>query len=103
MGDRKLHLLNWDKICQPREGEGLGIKKFKFLNQAMVAKQFWRIQHSPNSLLAKTYKAKYFPRTSLQEYRPKSHHFCLGRTLLSLNPHFCIKVDGWLVGVSKFP
>lgn len=74
MGDKKLHLLNWEKICQPRERGGLGLKKFNLINQAMIAKQFWRIQHYPNSLLARTYKAKYFPRTFLQDYKPKSHH-----------------------------
>lgn len=97
VGDRKLHLLNQDKICQPREGEGLGVKKFKFLNQAMVAKQFWRIQHSPNSLLAKTYMAKYFPRTSLQEYRPKPHHFWSWKNIAV--PQSSLLHQGrWLVG-----
>ena len=52
----------------------LGLKKFTLINQAMISKQFWRIQHSPNSLLARTYKAKYFPRTSIQDYRPIPHH-----------------------------
>ena len=67
MGDKKLDLINWDKICQPRERGGLGIKNFNLINQALVAKQFWRIQHCPNSLLAKTFKAKYFPRSSLRD------------------------------------
>ena len=71
---RKLHLVNWDKICQPKSRGGLGLKRLSLINQAMISKQFWRIQHSPNSLLARTFKAKYFPRSSLQEYKPKPHH-----------------------------
>lgn len=52
----------------------LDSKKFILINQAMISKQYWRIQSSPPSLLAKTFEAKYFPRSSLQDYKPKSHH-----------------------------
>ena len=41
---RKMHLLNWDKICRPRREGGLGLKKFSMMNQSMLAKQFWRIK-----------------------------------------------------------
>lgn len=40
LGTRKLHLVNWDKICQPKCLGGLGLKKFSIINQAMIAKQF---------------------------------------------------------------
>ena len=55
---RKLHLMNWNKICQPKSWGGLGLKKFNLLNQAMLAKQYWRISQHPNSLIARTFKAK---------------------------------------------
>ena len=60
-GERKLHKLKWDKICQPRCRGGLGIKKFNIMNQALFANQFWRITRNPNSLLAQTCKAKFHP------------------------------------------
>ena len=40
----------------------------------MLTKQFWRNQNSPDSLLARTFKAKYFPRNHLQGYIPKLNH-----------------------------
>ena len=55
---RKLHLVKWDTICQPKSRDSLGLKKFSLVNQAMISKQFWRVQNYPNSLLAKTFKAK---------------------------------------------
>ena len=64
-GVRKLHLLKWDKFCYPKSWGGLGLKKFSLMNQAMLAKWYWRISHNPNSLVAKTFKAKYFPRRSI--------------------------------------
>ena len=39
-GVRKLHLLNWNRVCQPRNRGGLGLKKFSLMNQAMLAKKF---------------------------------------------------------------
>ena len=38
--ENKLHLLNWDRISQPKVRAGLGIKKFKYMNQAMLNKQY---------------------------------------------------------------
>jgi len=37
---RKLHQVNWEKICKPKRMGGLGIKKFSYINQAMVSKQY---------------------------------------------------------------
>ena len=74
LGEHKLHLIKWDQVCQPKRNGGLGIKKFSLMNQAMFAKQYWRITQNSNSLLARTFKAKYFPRGSMQECSPKPHH-----------------------------
>ena len=73
-GERKLHLINWDRITQPKRMGGLGLKKFKTMNQAMLNKQYWRLCQNPNSLLAKTVKARYFPNCSIQDYRAKPYH-----------------------------
>ena len=81
-GENKLHLLNWDKISQPKVKGGLGIKKFKYMNQAMLNKQYRRICHNPQSLLAKTFKAKYFPTCSIHNYRSKPHHSWFWRNII---------------------
>lgn len=73
LGVKKMHLLNWDKLCKPKKEGGVGLKKFSFMNQAMLAKQFWRISKKPQSLLVKTFKAKYFPRSTTHECTPKPH------------------------------
>lgn len=60
-GEKKLHLLNWEKICQPKRKGGLGIKNFGPMNPVMLAKQYWNLYQNPNSLLVRTYKVKYYP------------------------------------------
>ena len=59
---RKLHTIAWDTICQPKEIGGVSIRKTEQFNQALLAKQYWRINQNPQSLLATTLKGKYFPK-----------------------------------------
>ena len=70
---KKLHLTNWDTLTRPRQEGGLGIRKFKFMNTDLLAKQYWRICNNPNLLLTKTLKAKYCPHEELHLHTPKKH------------------------------
>ena len=96
-GEKKLHLLSWEKICQPKRKGGLGIKKFGPMNYVMLAKQYWNLYQNPNSLLARTYKAKYYPNCSLQEYTPKSHHSWCWKNIVKQGD-FRLREGQWRVG-----
>ena len=96
-GVRKLHLLNWNKICWPKSWGGLGLERFNLMNQAMLAKQYWRISQNLNSLVARTFKAKYFPRGSIQDCSPKPHQSWVWRNIIKFdNPK--LKEGRWWVG-----
>ncbi|KAH9757469.1 hypothetical protein KPL71_016402 [Citrus sinensis] len=59
--DRKsTHWANWEKLCQAKGRGGLGFRDITSFNQALVAKQRWRIIKYPESLMAKILQAKYF-------------------------------------------
>ncbi|CAL8122129.1 unnamed protein product [Prunus armeniaca] len=50
-GDKtKIHLVNWDTVCQPKSFGGLGIKKIHCMNQALLAKTGWKIVQKDQGL-----------------------------------------------------
>ena len=52
--------LSWDKLCSPKAEGGLGFKKLKEFNLALLAKQGWQLQHRHDTLVYRVLKAKYF-------------------------------------------
>jgi hypothetical protein len=48
------------KIAIPKSAGGMGFKVFQLFNQAMLAKQAWRVMAKPDSLCARILYGKYF-------------------------------------------
>ena len=58
---RKTHWLAWDKLIRSKGKGGMGFQELRLFNQALLAKQAWRLLVHPDSLCAKLMKAKYYP------------------------------------------
>jgi hypothetical protein len=54
-------------MAYPKALGGMGFKDLHSFNLAMIAKQRWNIMTKPHTLLARLYKARYFPNCSLFE------------------------------------
>ncbi|CAN1800309.1 Uncharacterized mitochondrial protein AtMg00310 [Linum perenne] len=72
MANRKIRI-SWEKLCRPKEEGGIGFKDLETFNHALLAKQTWRLLQNPELLLAKIYKAKYHPNSSLMQAGKGSH------------------------------
>lgn len=59
-GKRKIPWVPWASMCKSKKEGSLGFKDLRDFNQALLAKQAWRILHNLNSLITKIYKARYF-------------------------------------------
>jgi hypothetical protein len=59
---RKVHWENWDTLSSPKDLGGVGFKDSKLMNQALLARQCWRLLKNPDSLCARLLKSIYYPR-----------------------------------------
>lgn len=61
---RKIHWINWKKLCTQKTGGGMGFCDLHSFNLALLSKQAWRLIYDTNSLFYKVYKARYFQNSS---------------------------------------
>ena len=64
--ERKLTWVAWEKLCMLKEEGEMGFRDLKAFNLALLAKQGWRIQQNPQSLVHRVFKAKYFTGSSFR-------------------------------------
>ncbi|PNX89307.1 ribonuclease H, partial [Trifolium pratense] len=65
--NKGIRWLAWDRMTLPKSQGGMGFRDLHTFNMAMIAKQGWNIMTRPHTLVAKLFKARYFPNSSLFE------------------------------------
>lgn len=64
-GKNKLHWCSWDHMCKAKGEGGMNFWDISLFNDALLAKQSWRLWSEPESMLSIIIKQKYYPKTSV--------------------------------------
>lgn len=65
--ERKMAWVSWEKLCAVKTEGGMGFRDLKAFNLMLLAKQGWRIQRNPSSLVHRVLNEKYFPKCMFKE------------------------------------
>ncbi|KAL4199447.1 hypothetical protein AMTRI_Chr03g51160 [Amborella trichopoda] len=57
--NNKYHLLRWDRVYTPKREGGLGIRRLRYFNAALLCKWWWRSYHFRSHLWCQVLIAKY--------------------------------------------
>ncbi|KAF7802979.1 ribonuclease H [Senna tora] len=90
-------MISWDKLCRRREEGGMGFRRMMEVNEALLAKQVWRILTLEDSLVSKVFMGKC--RSSFQSYQlmPKPNSSPLWKKLCRASRVVTDHI-GWRVG-----
>ncbi|KAL8158345.1 hypothetical protein AgCh_002874 [Apium graveolens] len=57
--------LSWTNMCSSKCTGGLGFRDLHGFNLALLGKQYWHFIKNPDTLVARVFKSKYYPNSSL--------------------------------------
>ena len=69
---RKIHWKDWETLCRLKNLGGMGFKDLEKFNEAMLAKQVWRLLTNHTSLFYRVFSSKFFPNGSILDAKPSS-------------------------------
>lgn len=79
---RGIKWFSWERLCSVKEDGGLGFKKLRDFNIAMLAKQAWRIVNDINPLVTSIMRARYFPKSGFLDAKIGSNPSYVWRSLM---------------------
>lgn len=81
-GKKKMHWSKWDDLTENKEDGGLAFRDLRSMNEALLAKQVWRMLQEPNLLMSHVLKGKYFPYQEFLQTKQKDKDSWLWKSWL---------------------
>ncbi|XP_071916173.1 uncharacterized protein [Coffea arabica] len=82
-GEKRMHWKKWTDLAERKVNDGLGFRDLLSFNEALLAKQVWRILTCPNLLVSKVMKSRYFPNSNIFESKVKARASWIWQSLHS--------------------
>ena len=79
---RKIHWIKWHELCKPKSQGGMGFKDLSLFNDALLAKQTWRLLHDEHSLFYRVFKPKFFLDCSIMQAKAPSNASYAWRSII---------------------
>ncbi|XP_015873962.1 uncharacterized mitochondrial protein AtMg00310-like [Ziziphus jujuba] len=73
---------SWGSLCQPKKAGGLGFRKFKDINIALLTKLGWKLAKGEESLWTRLLKAKYLKNKTFFGCKFKAGNFYVWKSIL---------------------
>ncbi|KAL5566011.1 hypothetical protein UlMin_029175 [Ulmus minor] len=99
VGNSKIYWEKWNKMYNRKKRGGLGFRDLRCFNQALLAKQGWRLLRKPDSLVARVFKACYFPSGNFLNARKGSKASFVWRNIV-WGKEVIEKSSRWRIGSS---
>ena len=79
---RKSHWIRWEELTKSKFVNGMGFKDLILFNDALLAKQTWRLLNNTDSLFHRVFKAKFFPNCSILDAKESKASSYAWRSIL---------------------
>lgn len=96
----KIHWMVWDRMTRHKSEGGLGFRCLRDFNLAMLGKQCLRLLTSPDSLVGRIYKAKYYADTSFMKAKLGGSPSFIWRSVVETK-RFISAGSMWRIGNGK--
>lgn len=74
-GMKIIHWTSWEKLLRSKKGEGLEFKSLELVNEAILAKQLWRLIKELHLLMSRVLKKRYYyPHQELLKVKQKDNN-----------------------------
>jgi hypothetical protein len=76
LNTRKIYLVGWKSVCQPKDDGGLGLLDLRCMNISLLVKWMWRMESS-DGLWQKIIKEKYLKKFPFSAGKEKAYRFAI--------------------------